>query len=128
MTPLQKRCQELLPVIQAGAEGKVIEYMWGREPRALGEDRVAIQFLEGATYRIKPEPRYRPFTHQELAGQIGSKIRTKGRVGDCHVLWGLTGDERVLIRGGWFEIRGFQDLLSNWEFTDGTPCGVLLTD
>ena len=53
MTETQKRAIALLPIIQAAAEGKTIQYQYQNEWR----DSNNLQFLERIEYRIKPEPR-----------------------------------------------------------------------
>lgn len=55
----RERAKELLPVIRAFAEGKEIEC------RVKGEDVWSVQFyptwIDDRDYRIKQEPKYRPF-------------------------------------------------------------------
>ena len=59
----REEAKELLPIIQEFAEGKIIEMNFG------GNIWKAISnpdFKNGAeNYRIKPEPKYRPFKSQE---------------------------------------------------------------
>ena len=138
MTPLQKRCQELLPVIQAGAEGKAIIWHAGKHWMPLGDGpgHVALNFLDDETYRIKPEPRYRPFTPEEALMQCGrrvidkhapersEKIRTVGINRGTTEVW-LSPDGGQISGQSW---ASPDYLLRTFVFDDGTPCGVLLTD
>ena len=58
----REEAKELLPIMQAFAEGKTIEY------RGLGGEWKAAHTPTWSShlfYRIKPEPRYRPFKTQE---------------------------------------------------------------
>lgn len=60
----RKEAAELLPIIKAFSEGKVIEgiYKGIKSPWLKVEDMV---FDGGTIYRIKPEPKYRPFANAE---------------------------------------------------------------
>lgn len=60
----RKEAAELLPIIKAFSEGKVIEgiYKGIESPWFKVEDMV---FDGGTIYRIKPEPKYRPFANAE---------------------------------------------------------------
>ena len=60
----REEAKELLPIMQAYAEGKTVQYKY------LGkwEDVVSEAYFEtypSTKYRIKPEPKYRPFKTQE---------------------------------------------------------------
>ena len=58
----REEAKEILPIIQAFAEGKTIEY------RGLGGEWKAAHTPTWSShlfYRIKPEPKYRPFKNQE---------------------------------------------------------------
>ena len=54
--------KELLPIIQAFAEGKTIQYKFNEG--WLDLDRLVV-LRDTSKYRIKPEPKYRPFKSQE---------------------------------------------------------------
>lgn len=84
------------------------------------------EFMEELNYRIKPEPRYRPFKSQEecwnemLKHQPLGWLRSK-RIKDVYQL--------ITIRN--HEIRIFADLplyfsraYREYEFPDGTPFGI----
>ena len=59
----REEIKELLPIIQAFAEGKQIEVKRKNEWFGIGDD---IYFSESPSdYRIKPDPKYRPFKSQE---------------------------------------------------------------
>lgn len=51
----RERCKELLPIIQAFADGKVIQVRAHMEDK--WEDADNANFYERNEYRIKPEPR-----------------------------------------------------------------------
>lgn len=57
---IRKEAKDLLPIIQAFAEGKTIQQAGGRG----WFDVDSINF-DLCKYRIKPEPKYRPFANAE---------------------------------------------------------------
>lgn len=75
----REQAKELLPIIQAFAEGKTIQVkssdgLWyGRE----GENCEFNFNADPQEYRIKSEPKYRPFANAEESA--GRKCRSIGR-------------------------------------------------
>ena len=59
----REEIKELLPIIQAWVEGKTLEYY----NDDIGEWQVVTNtvFINPNKYRIKPQPKYRPFKNQE---------------------------------------------------------------
>ena len=118
----REEAKELLPFIQAFAEGKTIQ-VWASDT---WEDEEYPCFGELSQFRIKPEPKYRPFESQEecwnemLKHQPLGWLRSK-RIKDIYQL--------ITIRN--HEIRIFADLplyfsraYREYEFLDGTPFGI----
>ena len=60
----REEAKELLPVIQAYAEGKTIEFLSGGTWVAMIDQTPKFD-CEPSKYRIKPELKYRPFKSQE---------------------------------------------------------------
>ena len=129
MTPLQKRCQELLPVIQAGAEGKELQILvcedWNDMQRF-----VPMNFLERNQYRIKPEPRYRPFTPEEALKQSSRCVvpfSDNDSVSYPFAVDSMGVWVRTVTRP---DVITFENFLRGYRFKhgDSTVCGVLLTD
>lgn len=61
----RNRVKQLLPIIQAYAEGKVIQSRCIKGDTSLWYDEEDPSFDEDFEYRIKPEPKYRPFKNAE---------------------------------------------------------------
>lgn len=61
----RNQAKELLPIIQAYAEGKVIESRCIKGDKSLWYDDEDPSFDDEFEYRIKPEPKYRPFKDAE---------------------------------------------------------------
>ena len=58
----REEAKQLLPIIQAYADGKTIQYL---DKEFNWQDFDDQSFSVGVSYRIKPEPKYRPFKTQE---------------------------------------------------------------
>lgn len=120
---IQERCQEILPAIQAGAEGKVIQAM---DPLR-GGAWIDCTKPSRLKYRIKPEPKYRPFTLVE-ALKVGNLRVLRKDGASSEQLYGV----RVTVDGEVFVVGQnrfltFPHLLEHYEFySSGAPCGVLI--
>lgn len=76
----REEAKQLLPVIQAYAEGKTIEFL---NYRNMWEEIEDVLFCkEPKYYRIKPEPKYRPFKTQKECWNEMLKHRPFGWVKD----------------------------------------------
>ena len=124
-----EQAKKLLPIIQAFAEGKEIEY------RKLGykcwmdvtKPTFNIKLFE---YRIKPESKYRPFKDAEECWQEMQKHEPFGWVKDKERGYKVTitrvnDDENT----GFMAINGksewtLEGLMDYYTFADGTPFGI----
>ena len=123
----RKEATELLPLIKAFGEGKDIE-MRSKNPHAqLNSWAKMDEFIFGNfEYRIKPEPKYRPFKDAEECWHEMKKHKpfgwVKDRNGSKFVI------ENVDSRG-FVEVYGegtcnFNEVFEDFTFVDGTPFGV----
>ena len=126
----REEIKELLPIIQAFAEGKQIEVKRKNEWFGIGDD---IYFSESPSdYRIKPEPKYRPFKNQEECWNEMLKHQPFGW------LKSIRKQEKVHI-GRVFEVKDFALItlsineginnsssyfFNEYTFADGTPFGI----
>ena len=128
----QKEIKDFQPIVQAWAEGKTIEYNFDEGWRGIN-----IEHLLGdiTKYRIKPEPKYRPFEsleecwqemlkHQPF-GWLMEKVNKKemvhiGRICDIpnNAFITLSIDEGHNYSSGHF--------FRTYTFADGTPFGIKL--
>ena len=120
----RENAKELLPIMQAFAEGKVIEIF----DDVLGwvETENPTFNLSPEFYRIKPQPKYRPFKNQEecwlemLKHQPLGWLRSK-RVKDiCQLITIKDGEIRILLIYHYIFSRAYRE----YEFLDGTPFGI----
>ena len=125
----RNQAKEMLPIIHAFAEGKGVE-------TKTGSGWVSIENMSFAgnpnIYRIKPEPRYRPFAnaeecwnemekHQPFGWLDNKKDRSHSLI--THI---KTAKEGIYINGigNYF----FNEIMEKFTFADGTPFGIKLEE
>ena len=131
----RKEAAELLPIIKAFAEGKVIECR--TKPSAVkGTDipndwteMKEIEFWENTEYRIKPEPTYRPFKDAEECWQEMLKHQPFGWVKstlfkDLALVKRVTTLYVEINR----DIIDYKDALEKFTFADDTNFGVKMEE
>lgn len=113
---------ELLPILQAFAEGKTIEYNcngnWIEYDNFNFQDKTQ-------NYRIKPEPKYRPFANEEECWQEMQKHQPFGWVKASHGQFLITGLRKDGVAFGindnW---QDYNYMFKSYTFADGTPFGI----
>ena len=127
----RQEAKELLPIIKAYGEGKIIQYRSDVGWIDLEDDISFVEFP--SLYRIKPEPKYRPFKSQEECwnemlkhqpfGWLKEKANKKemvhiGRIFDVpnDTLITLSSDEGHNYSSSYF--------FRTYTFTDGSPFGI----
>ena len=126
----REEAKELLPIIQAFAEGKEIEYYDCNDDDWIKTDTPI--WASKINYRIKPESRYRPFKSQ---GECWNEMHKhpdfgwiKGKVtGEYKQVIRVFGCKTELI----FNISynspadySPEMMFDSYTFTDGTPFGI----
>lgn len=115
----REQAKELLPIIQAFAEGKTILVQEDIDWRYLGNE--SDFNLNPQRYRIKPEPMYRPFKDKEECWQEMLKHKPFGWIEDkeaneyFNVQCIASGDKAIDL---------YTRLLKRCVFIDGTPFGI----
>lgn len=124
----RQQAKEMLPIIQAFAEGKTIlvkasDGLWyGRE----GENCEFNFNADPQVYRIKSEPKYHQFTNAEECWEEMQKHQPFGWLKsktDKNYSFILEVDEDSCHFVG-DESWSFADLLETETFADGTPFGI----
>lgn len=123
----RKETAECIKIMQAFVDGKQIEFKdsvgrWCEAKNPLWS------WDSGRKYRIKPEPKYRPFKDAEECWQEMQKHQPfgwiKGKEGEHHSLITsiIADEEEVYING----ISGFvlDEIMEHYTFADGLPFGV----
>ena len=122
----REEAKEYLPIMQAFAEGKDIQIRnitddgWDD----INDDRMSF-CAKAEAYRIKSEPKYRPFRTQEECWNEMHKHPDFGWVKEisCEMLYLINGisNESVVIME---DINSFKEAMNIYEFKDGTPFGI----
>ena len=123
----REKAKELLPVIQALAEGKEIEYFSTIKNEWLTTQEI---FDDKLSHRVKPEPTYRPFNGRGelLETMSGSKLpfgwfRFKDLKEFGQILY-ISNDWIACARGIDTVTYTYEEALENLTFLDGSPFGV----
>ena len=130
----RNQAKEFYPILQAYAEGKVIEcrtkpsFIEGTDvPNDWAEMR-EIVFWNNTDYRIKPEQKYRPFKDAEECWKEMGKHKPFGWVKDKkdghHALITAVDDDTCgmsLNGNAAWSLSGIMDLFT---FADGVPFGI----
>ena len=123
----RNQAKALLPIIQAYAEGKAIESRCIKGDTSLWYDDKDPSFDDDFEYRIKSEPKYRPFKDAEECWNEMQKHQPFGWVKST-LFKDLALVKRVTTL--YFEINrdiiDYKDSLEKFTFADGTPFGVKL--
>lgn len=120
----RKEAAELLPIIQAYAEGKEIEIF--DKTMKMWKTAMLPHFdCDSNIYRIKPEPKYRPFNDEKECWAEMQKHQPFGWTYDyTNNIWDSI--TRVTSSGIIYEedMMCFEDVFNRVKFADGTPFGI----
>lgn len=109
----RKNTKELLPIITAFAEGKEIQFFHC----GVWSDLLSPKFdKEAFLYRVKPEPKYRPFKSVEECWNEMQKHQPFGWL-----------KSKTSLQLNTYEISEYSDWerrFNNYTFADGTPYGI----
>ena len=122
----REEAKQLLPIIQAFAEGKAIESRCIKGDKSLWYDDEDPSFDDDLEYRIKPEPTYRPFKNAEECWQEMQKHQLFGWVKIEDLYRNIANVTSCSITFADNEARdvNYEQAFKNYTFTDGTPFGV----
>ena len=124
----REEAKELLPIIQAFTEGKTIQFRTNNRSWVdLLDNDIEINAL--FEYRIKPEPKYRPFKSQKECwnemhrhpdyGWV--KYKEAGSYAIISIIYKDPSAINMYVDGCSFT---FPETFEEFEFTDGTPFGI----
>ena len=124
----RNQAKALLPIIQAYAEGKAIESRCIKGDTSLWYDDKDPSFDDDFEYRIKQEPKYRPFKNAEECWAEMQKHQPFGWIKSYEGYLNITyvGDEQVYLAdpdGGAILLDSKNSYQDN-TFVDGTPFGI----
>lgn len=125
----REEARVLLPIIQAYAEGKTIQVIDTTDQCGKWEDVTDLKInTDFEEYRIKPEPKYRPFANVEECWQEMLKHQPFGWVKNNNLYRNIleTSDGAILLPSfpGEMFVSSFNKAKEKFTFADGTPFGV----
>jgi hypothetical protein len=121
--------KERIAVMQAYADGKQIQYF--EECTRRWEDITAPSWIRGIPYRVKPEPKYRPFKDADECWQEMLKHQPFGWVrnkfnhnGVIATIICLDSRKEFRIHTNFNHGNTSEDMINSFIFADGAPFGV----
>lgn len=135
----RNQAKEFYPILQAFAEGKAIECRtrtWelnkGWQYSTTWKETEELKFQDTYEYRIKPEPKYRPFKN---AGECWQEMQKHQPFGWIYItddnlyhniimLAPEQGCHEAYIRIGNCTVRGLEETFRIATFADGQPFGI----
>lgn len=120
----RQEAKELLPIIQAFAEGKTIEFRTNSISKWIETTTPKFDLLH--EYRIKPEPKYRPFTNIKECWEEMQKHKPLGWIKDTSTICNIINIQKTgifIYDGVANRYLNFIDVF-NLKFADGTPFGI----
>ena len=120
----REQAKELLPIIQAFAEGKVIQFRTNNISKWIETTTPKFDLLH--EYRIKPEPKYRPFANIDECWNEMLKHKPLGWIKDTSTICNIINIQKT----GIFIYDGIANRYLNFinvfnlKFADGTPFGI----
>ena len=130
----REKVKEMLPILQAFSEGKVIEcrtklsFIEGLDVTNDWTEMKEIEFRNNTEYRIKPEPKYRPFANKEECWQEMQKhqpfgwVKFKDTESGYYMLTGISIGVGVGINDSLFS---YDRVFDDYTFADGAVFGIL---
>lgn len=131
----RNQAKELLPILQAFAKGKVIQVKNNNVWKDIDNNHNCVFLPDSYKYRIKPEPKYRPFANAEECWQEMLKHQPFGWIKSvddknpevfihCAVITKVDG-----ILTDLDEIPfPYDGMYKNYTFIDGTPFGIKIEE
>ena len=121
----RQQAKDLLPIIQAFAEGKTVQ-MIDKNGEWINCSCINFEFNSSPnSYRIKPEPMYRPFKDAEECWQEMLKHQPFGWIKASHGYFNIIGIMNDKINFGtnsnWLD---YEYMFNMYKFIDGTTFGI----
>ena len=129
----KEEAKEFYPILQAYAEGKVIEFK--AKPGTISTsipnewtEMKEIGFWNGIEYRIKPDPKYRPFKDAEECWHEMQKHQPFGWLNGDKCFYNIVSVSNIDVSmanvSGDIIILNFSDIMEDNTFADGVPFGI----
>ncbi len=127
MSMTREEVKKLMPILVAFADGKTIESRCIKGDKPLWYDDEDPSFDNDLEYRIKQEPKYRPFKNTEECWQEMQKHQPFGWLKDKNdghrtLITVVDNEDMMALNGitGW----DFLSIMNMYVFSDGKPFGA----
>ena len=133
----REEAKQLLPIIQAFAEGEIIECRTKPGTISAGipnewTEIKEIGFWNGIEYRIKPYPKYHPFANAEECWTEMLKHQPFGWLKGDKCFYNIVSVSNIDVSmanvSGDIVTLDFSDVMEYNTFSDGVPFGVKIED
>ncbi len=134
----RNQAKEFYPILQAYAEGKVIETR--TDPSTLKRkdtpkdwtEMKEIEYWNNTEYRIKPEVKFRPFANVEECWTEMKKHQPFGWVSGDNLFYNIVSVSNIDVSmanvSGDIVILNFSDVMEDYTFADGATFGVKIEE
>lgn len=134
----RNQAKEFYPIMQAFAEGKVIETR--TDPSTLKRkdtpnnwtEMKEIEYWNNTEYRIKPEVKFRPFANVEECWTEMKKHQPFGWVSGDNLFYNIVSVSNIDVSmanvSGDIVILNFSDVMEDYTFADGATFGVKIEE
>lgn len=121
----KEEVKSVMNIIQAFADGKTIQAIDPYDDEWCDQTKLNFEALFEGQYRIKPEPKYRPFKDAEECWNEMQKHEPFGwvKVGDWYCTMKEIRPTCAFCHGGG-DVFHCEDMVKQITFADGTPFGV----
>lgn len=128
----RENAKALLPIIKAYAEGKSIESRCIKGDKSLWYDDEDPSFDNDLEYRIKSEPKYRPFKDAEECWQEMQKHQPFGWLNGDKCFYNIVSVSNIDVSmanfSGDIVTLDFSEVMEDNTFADGTPFGAKIEE
>ena len=120
----KEEVKSVMNIIQAFADGKTIQAIDPYDDEWCNQTKLNFEALFEGQYRIKPEPKYRPFANTEECWKEMQKHQpfawVKEKHSDRYSLITEVNGLSIKVKEGCL----FTDSVKYYTFADGTPFGI----
>ena len=124
----REEAKQILPIIQAFAEGKAIESRCIKGDKSLWYDDEDPSFDNDLEYRLKPEPKYLPFKNAEECWQEMLNHHPFGWLKGDKCFYNIVSVSNIDVSmanvSGDIVTLDFSEVMEDNTFSDGLPFGV----
>ena len=128
----KEEVKSVMNIIQAFADGKTIQAIDPYDDEWCNQTKLNFEALFEGQYRIKPEPKYRPFANAEECWTEMLKHHPFGWLKGDKCFYNIVSVSNIDVSmanvSGDIVTLDFSDVMEDNTFADGVPFGVKIED